>query len=45
MYHRIVARKVRATFGQIAAGNWEPMLAGMAPRFTCRFCGTSALSA
>jgi len=44
MYHRIVARKVRATFGQIGAGNWEPMLTGMAPGFTYRFYGSSALS-
>ena len=44
MYHRIVAQKVRATFAQIAAGNWEPMLTGMASRFSYRFYGTSALS-
>lgn len=44
MYHWIVAHKVRATFAQIAAGNWEPMLTGMAPRFSYRFYGSSALS-
>jgi ketosteroid isomerase-like protein len=44
VYHRIVAQKVRATFTQIAAGNWEPMLAGMAPRFSYSFYGNSALS-
>jgi len=44
VYHWIVARKVRATFAQIAAGNWEPMLTGMAPRFSYRFYGNSALS-
>jgi ketosteroid isomerase-like protein len=44
VYHSIVARKVRATFAQIADGNWEPMLSGMAPRFSYRFYGNSALS-
>ena len=44
MYHRIVARKVRKTFQQISAGNWEPMVAGMAPSFTYRFYGDHALS-
>jgi ketosteroid isomerase-like protein len=44
VYHWIVARKVRATFAQIAGGNWEPMLSGMAPRFSYRFYGNSALS-
>jgi ketosteroid isomerase-like protein len=44
VYHRIVTGKVRATFGQIGAGNWEPMLAGMASRFSYRFYGNSALS-
>jgi ketosteroid isomerase-like protein len=44
VYHRIVASKVHATFNQISKGNWEPMLTGMAPRFSYRFYGTSALS-
>lgn len=44
MYHRIVANKVRATFNQISEGNWEPMLTGMAPTFSYRFYGSSALS-
>jgi ketosteroid isomerase-like protein len=44
VYHQIVARKVRATFAQIGTGDWEPMLAGMAPRFSYRFYGSSALS-
>jgi ketosteroid isomerase-like protein len=44
MYHRIVAKKVRATFEQISAGNWEPMIAGMAPEFSYRFYGEHALS-
>jgi len=44
VYHRIVARKVRATFALISAGNWEPMITGMAPRFSYRFYGSSALS-
>jgi ketosteroid isomerase-like protein len=44
MYYRIVARQVRKTFEQISAGNWEPMVAGMAPSFTYRFYGDHALS-
>jgi hypothetical protein len=36
MYHRIVARKVRSAFDQISDGNWEPMIAGMAPEFSYR---------
>jgi hypothetical protein len=44
MYHRIVANKVRSTFGQISAGNWEPMITGMAPRFSYTFYGEHALS-
>jgi ketosteroid isomerase-like protein len=44
MYHRIVANKVRSTFKQICTGDWEPMITGMAPQFTYRFYGESALS-
>lgn len=44
MYHRIVANKVRSVFGQISAGDWEPMITGMAPEFTYRFYGDHALS-
>jgi ketosteroid isomerase-like protein len=44
MYHWFVARKVRDTFAQISSGDWEPMIAGMATRFSYRFYGTSALS-
>jgi ketosteroid isomerase-like protein len=44
MYHSIVARKVRATFAQISAGNWQPMLTGMAAQFSYTFYGTSALA-
>jgi ketosteroid isomerase-like protein len=44
MYHWIVTRQVRATFTEIAGGNWEPMLSGMAARFSYRFYGDSALS-
>ncbi|GAA0946379.1 nuclear transport factor 2 family protein [Kribbella koreensis] len=43
MYHRIVAGKVRAAFAEISAGNWEAMVAGMAPEFTYRFYGDHAL--
>jgi ketosteroid isomerase-like protein len=44
MYRWIVARQVRATFAKIAAGNWEPMLTGMASQFSYRFYGNSSLS-
>ena len=44
MYHRIVAMQVRNAFAQISAGNWEAMVAGMAPAFTYRFYGDHALS-
>jgi ketosteroid isomerase-like protein len=44
MYHRIVANKVRSTFKQISTGDWEPMITGMAPKFSYRFYGESALS-
>ncbi|HEY3843112.1 MAG TPA: nuclear transport factor 2 family protein [Acidimicrobiales bacterium] len=44
MYHRIVAGKVQATFAQISTGNWEPMITGMAPRFSYTFYGDSALA-
>lgn len=44
MYQRFVAAKVRRTFAQISAGDWESMVAGMAPEFTYRFHGDNALS-
>lgn len=44
MYHRFVKSKVRSAFAQITAGNWEPMIKALAPRFSYRFYGDSALS-
>lgn len=44
MYHWIVARRLRATFTAINAGDWEQMVIGLAPRFTYRFHGEHALS-
>jgi ketosteroid isomerase-like protein len=44
MYHRFVKSKVHSTFAQITAGNWEPMVKAMAPRFSYHFYGDSALS-
>jgi ketosteroid isomerase-like protein len=44
MYHRIVALRVRKMFAEISAGNWEAMVAGMAPSFTYKFYGDHALS-
>ena len=43
IYHCIVGRQVRNAFAQISAGNWEAMVAGMAPSFTYRFYGDHAL--
>jgi ketosteroid isomerase-like protein len=43
MYHRIVAGRVRGTFAAINAGDWESMVAGMAPSFSYRFYGEHAL--
>ena len=43
IYHWVVARQVRNAFAQISAGNWEAMVAGMAPSFTYRFYGDHAL--
>ncbi|MER7251507.1 nuclear transport factor 2 family protein [Kribbella sp. NPDC000426] len=43
IYHWIVGRQVRNAFAQISAGNWEAMVAGMAPSFTYRFYGDHAL--
>ncbi|WTW99748.1 nuclear transport factor 2 family protein [Streptomycetaceae bacterium NBC_01309] len=43
MYHRIVESKVRGVFAQINSGNYEPMLASLAPEFTYRFYGDHAL--
>ncbi|APU19245.1 nuclear transport factor 2 family protein [Actinoalloteichus sp. GBA129-24] len=44
MYHRFVARRVRRIFAMISAGDWQPMVDGMAPSFTYRFHGEHALS-
>ncbi len=44
MYHRFVNSKVRSAFAQISTGNWEPMVKALAPRFSYRFHGDSALS-
>lgn len=44
MYHRFVAAKVRKTIDQINTGDWESTIAVLAPQFTYRFYGDSALS-
>jgi ketosteroid isomerase-like protein len=43
MYHMIVRAKVRSIFASINAGNYESMLASLAPTFTYRFYGDHAL--
>jgi ketosteroid isomerase-like protein len=44
MYHRFVKSMVRSAFAEISTGNWEPMVKAMAPGFSYRFYGDSALS-
>ena len=44
MYHSIVVARIRATFAQISAGNWEPMISGMADQFSYRFYGPPAVA-
>lgn len=44
MYRRFIAMKVRQSFAEITAGNWEPAVAIMAPEFTYVFYGDHALS-
>lgn len=44
MYHRIVAHKVHSVFAQLGAGDWEPMITGMAGTFSYRFYGEHALA-
>jgi ketosteroid isomerase-like protein len=44
MYHAIVANQVRSIFRSISAGNWQPMVDGLAPDFAYRFYGEHALS-
>lgn len=44
MYHRIVAGRVRSLFRDISAGNYEPMIGMLAPRFVYEFYGDHALS-
>jgi ketosteroid isomerase-like protein len=40
MYHAVVRRRVLATFAALSRGNYEPALAGMAPRFEHIFAGS-----
>ena len=43
MYHLIVRAKVRGIFAAISRGDYEPMLASLAPTFRYRFYGDHAL--
>lgn len=43
MYHAIVQRKVEALFAAISAGDAQPVLDGLAPRFEHFFLGDHAL--
>ncbi|MDB5860070.1 MAG: ketosteroid isomerase-like protein [Ramlibacter sp.] len=43
MYHAIVERKVRHVFARLSAGDFQPMLDTLAPRFVYRFEGESAI--
>jgi hypothetical protein len=44
MYHRFVSGKVREAFAQTSVGNWQAMVASIAPEFIYRFYGEHALS-
>lgn len=44
VYHRIVVRIFRGIFARINEGDFEPMVKGLAPRFTYIFYGDHALS-
>lgn len=43
MYHMIVRAKVRGVFASISRGDYEPMLASLAPTFRYKFYGDHAL--
>lgn len=43
MIHALVRRKIRAVFACLSAGDATPVLASLAPRFTCYFHGDHAL--
>ena len=43
MYHAIIRRKLRRVFDELSTGNYEPVLASMAPRFEHAFAGSHAL--
>jgi ketosteroid isomerase-like protein len=43
VYHLIVRRRVRALLEQANRGNWEAIVAGLAPRFEYRFVGDTPL--
>jgi ketosteroid isomerase-like protein len=44
MYHRFVAGRVRAVFRQLNAGDYAPMVAGLARDFDYEFYGDHALA-
>jgi ketosteroid isomerase-like protein len=43
VYHTILKRKLRHVFAELSKGNYEPVLASMAPRFQHVFAGAHAL--
>lgn len=43
IYRAIVRRQVRTLFAQANGGNWEAIVAGLAPSFTYRFIGETPL--
>lgn len=44
MYHRIVEAKIRRTFHRLNAGDYDAVIAQMAPAFSYHFAGDHALS-
>lgn len=43
MYHAIVERRIRSVFARLGAGDFQPMLDSLAPRFRYRFEGDSPI--
>jgi ketosteroid isomerase-like protein len=44
MFHAIVRRRVRHVFARLSAGDCQPMLESLAPRFSYRFEGDSPIA-
>lgn len=43
MYHAIIRRRIQDLFAAVSAGNYQPVLDGLAPKFEHHFLGDHAL--